>query len=727
MCKIDAVYATVSLDEKIDPLERFEQALDESLISGNFRALLIKHFSANWPEALGNIESIEQVLRAVSVSENDQDKLMLFASMDPISSRLRRAMWHIADDISAAHRYPLFIFIMDAAREFSRSSPFDLYESNIAGAIGVSKAKLLQFAFGNDYLSDNFFNAQALKGINSEERTFKLWRFFCETTKSVNDFALHLSQGDLCLTPEELLEFINSSLFEGPPTEQTYRLLRGFEFLKRWMKFDAKSGIYHCSSGLFFRKFSYELSTLGSGTSDESTSIRQWRRDLEKDIELAFLINFDVATATDDAKQLWAEKMEQHFNSFGSDWIAYSGLPHETRQQRCLEENRAYFDSLNSKLTLLQRDAWIKFTINDFINDALNNPQSIIDKLASYGKWCFGNTYKPWKSLFIATLERLNIEQQLVVLSHHAPFPMLPKSLQQTDTAPFWQEHRAWWNSLLLSLKTRDGFTKSLLPKWTIAAWPNGSSSELLPDIDNCIGYLRGVVNKSGASEAQSQVVQHQLKTLLGYLDSKIPEKSLKHRLMLMRASQIPLADEGLNYRQQLKEAEWYSPLREVSKVQFGKVTGPCNLSEMEQSLEAFYTNFSKAVADFCLSRLRLRKGEKALDGKYEPAQCTEPSYRWRQGYLKALLEIGLDLSGEVHKTVNFVKDCDPDPDVREVAKEVYKSVRRQSSSPKTSVDLMRGLIAAEWWLLMCQRQELELEIDHAAALNTRRKLLRNP
>lgn len=611
MCKIDAVYATVSLDEKIDPLERFEQALDESLISGNFRALLIKHFSANWPEALGNIESIEQVLSAVSGSENDLDKLMLFASMDPITSRLRRAMWHIADDISAAHRYPLFIFIMDAAREFSRSSPFDLYESNIAGALGVSKAKLLQFAFGNDYLSDNFFNALALKGINSEERTFKLWRFFCETTKSVNDFASHLSQGDLCLTPEELLEFINSSLFEGPPTEQTYRLLRGFEFLKRWMKFDAQAGIFHRLNDLFFSKLRRELSVLQSlgcnSVSEESDQIRQWLRDLEKDIELAFLINFDVTTETDDTKQLWSEKMEQHFITFGSDRLAHSDLPNETRQQRSLEEDRAYLDTLILKLTPVQRDVWLQFSIDNFISDALNNVPSTLQKFDGYGRWCFGNTYNPWKSLFIGTLERLSIEQQLVVLSHHTPFPMLPKSLQQADTAPFWQEHQAWWNSLLLSLRTRNDFTKSLLPKWTIAAWPKCSSLELLPDIDNCIGYLRGVVNKSGASEAQSQVVQHQLKTLLVYLDSKIPEKSLKHRLMLMRASQIPLADEGLNYRQQLKEAEWYSPLREVSKVQFVKVTGPCNLSEMEQSLEAFYTNFSKAVAYFCLSRLRLR------------------------------------------------------------------------------------------------------------------------
>ena len=725
MCKIDAAFAAISLDEKIHPIERFTQALDESATGGNFRALLLKHFSANWRDELGTIESIEQILRAVNVSEDDLEKLISFIVMEQINSKLIRAMWHIADDISATHRYPLFIFIIDAARELSNSSPFDLYGSNLAAAMGIAKTTLLRFVFGNDYITESFFNAKALKGLHPDERTEKLWHFFCETTKSKN-CASDTSGSELSLTPEELLALIDSE--EGPPTEQTHRLLKGFDFLKCWMEFDAQAGIYHCSNGLFFRKFEYELSIFLGGTHDESARIRQWCRGLKKDIELAFLSNFEVATASDDVKQLWAEKMERHFISFGSDRIAYSDFTDETCKQRCLEEDWAYLDALILKLTPAQRDVWIQFSIDNFVTDSLNNVASYSQKFDDYGRWCFGNTYTAWKSLFIATLEGLSIEQQLVVLSHRMLFPQLPKSVEQAaDVSQCLQEHDAWWNSLLLGIKARDDFTKSLLPKWIIAVWSKCSSSELLPDIDNCIGYLRGVVNKPVTSEAQSQVVQHQLKTLLGYLDSQSPEKSLKHRLMLMRASQIPLADEGLNYRWQFKDAEWYSPLSELSKALFVKETGPCNLLEMEQAQTVFYTRFSKAVADFCLSRLRLRKGEKALDGKYEQAQCTELSAIWRQGYLKALSEIGLDLDGQVHQTVNFVKENDPDPDVRTIAKEAYKSVRRQSSSPRTYVDYVRGIVAAEWWLLMCQRQSLELDIDQAAALNTRRKLLRNP
>lgn len=727
MCKIDAAFAAISLDEKIDPLERFTQALDESLISHNFRALLIKHFSANWSEILGNITSVEHLLDAVSTSENDLAKLISFVTNDSISFRLRHVMRYVLDDSQSVNSYPLFLFVVDAAREFSNGSPFDLYYSNLAAAMGVAKTTLLRLVFGIDYITDYFFNAEALKGLHPDERTEKLWRFFCETTKSVNNSVSDTTPSELYLTPEELLALIDSEV--GPPTEQTHRLLKGFDFLKCWMEFDAKAGIFHRSYGLFFSKLHIELSALEPLVSRENSHhFRQWCRGIKKDIELAFLSNVDVATATDDIRKLWAEKMEQHFSSFGSDWIAYSDFTDETCKQRCLEEDRAYLNALILKLTSTQRDVWIQFSIDNFVTDSLNNVASLSQKFDDYGRWCFGNTYTAWKSLFIAALDRLSIEQQLVVLSHHMLLPQLPKSVEQAAGVCFFlQEHVAWWNSLLLGIKAKDGFTKSLLPKWIIAVWSKCSSSELLPDIDNCIGYLRGVVGKSGASEAQSQVVQHQLKTLLGYLDSKSPEKSLKHRLMLMRASQIALADEGLNYRQQFKEAEWYSPLRELSKVQFAKMTGPCNLLEMEQAQAAFYKSFSKAVADFCLSRLRLRKGEKALNGNYEQAQCTEPSPIWRQGYLKALSEIGLDLDGQVHQTVNFVKENDPDPDVRTIAKEVYKSVRRQSSSPQTYVDYARGIIAAEWWLLMCQRQGLELDIDHAAALNTRRKLLRNP
>ena len=78
----------------------------------------------------------------------------------------------------------------------------------------------------------------------------------------------------------------------------------------------------------------------------------------------------------------------------------------------------------------------------------------------------------------------------------------------------------------------------------------------------------------------------------------------------------------------------------------------------------------------------------------------------------KALAELGLDLNGQVHKTVNFTKKSDPNEDVRAIASECYKAVRRHAKKDSSVQDIKRSIIAAEWWLLMCQRTELGHEID---------------
>ena len=91
------------------------------------------------------------------------------------------------------------------------------------------------------------------------------------------------------------------------------------------------------------------------------------------------------------------------------------------------------------------------------------------------------------------------------------------------------------------------------------------------------------------------------------------------------------------------------------------------------------------------------------------------------------LTELGIDLGGKVHKTVNFTKKSDPEEGVREIAEECYKAVRRHAKKNPSIQDIKRSIVAAEWWLLMCQRHELDLEVNHEEALKTRRNLMRNP
>ena len=66
MCRIDANFSNLSLDEKSDPYERFIQALDESGIRGHLRSLLTEHFSDNWNHVFGPAYDLEDALNSVS-------------------------------------------------------------------------------------------------------------------------------------------------------------------------------------------------------------------------------------------------------------------------------------------------------------------------------------------------------------------------------------------------------------------------------------------------------------------------------------------------------------------------------------------------------------------------------------------------------------------------------------------------------------------------------------
>lgn len=732
MCKIDAAFADLSLDEKTTPEERFKQALDESTVSNTLGALLTKHFATNWRESLGEITSIEKALAATKPFENDLEKLVAFLKSDALRSKLSFAVTRVLQDISINEYPPIFEFAIKASRLFCGDSPFCLYESELGRELGLGNMLFVSIVYGNDYFTDDFFKTPTLESLSPEKRTDKLWRYFCaivrpsEHTHRVQPIELRLNENDL-------LAILSTHSHEGPPTKQTDRFLHGMEFLMAWIKYDAQSGLMHTVQNPVFVQITIMLHDLESLAAkvqgdEHEAQFHSWSREQRRNLELQCFTNVDLSNASHDIRNQWAEGLEVHYNSYSSDWLELAYLPHNEQNERHLANQQVYLNELITKLSPLQHEVWMQCTIDRDINDTLEDiDYKAIRRLEKQCKWCFGATYKPWQSLFLKSLQALSMEQQLNVLSFVAPFPDFPSSVDADEVNAFWREHKQWWNKLFFDLVTRNDFPKHLLPIWTIAARNNRSASELQSYIDNSIGYLRGELSKVNSSESQFKVYQTQLATLLGWMDEVNQQKSLRHRLMLMRTSQVSLADESLNYRNGQADSLWYKPLRELCRdfFHFERRTNP--EPHLVTALETFYTEISKQIAEFCLSRLRLRKGEKASDGQYDSTQTVEPSSAWRQGYLKALSEIGFDLNGQVHKTVNFVKQSDSDPDVRSTAKETYKTVRRQSSPTQTLEDLKRGIIAAEWWLLLCQRQELKLPIDYDAAVQTRRKLLRNP
>lgn len=732
MCKIDAAFAGISLDEEIIPEKRFLQVLDESTVSETLSALLTKHFATNWRESLGEVTSIEKALAATKPFESDLQKLKAFLKSDAFTFKLNVAIARCLQDSSMNTRHPIIEFAIDAARAFFGNSPFSLYESELGRELGLGNMHFVSVVYGNEYFTDDFFNTPTLHALKPEERTDKLWRYF-NAIVSPSEHTHRIQPSELRLTENDLSAILSVQFHEGPPTKQTYRFLKGMDFLRAWIKYDAQSGLMNTIQNQFFDQVAimfYDLqSTAEHFQGDErEAQFQSWLKMQRRILELLCFSNVDLSNASLDIQNQWAEGLEAHYNSYASDVRQFAHLSDNEFRERYFTDQQVYLDELLTKLSLLQCEAWMQYTINKDIKDALeNSANSAILTQGRQEKWCFGVNYKSWQPLFLKSLQALSIDQQLNVLSCSAPFPSFPSNVNADDVNAFWREHKQWWNNLLLDLVSRRDFPKHLLPIWTIAARNSRSTSELQYYIDNSIGYLRGELSKVKSSDTQFKIYQTQLATLLGWMDEVNQQKSLRHRLMLMRSSQVPLADESLNYSNSQADSLWYKPLKVVCRdfFHFERRINP--EPHLVNALEAFYLEISKQVADFCLSRLRLRKGEKANEGQYDSTQAVEPSSAWRQGYLKALSEIGYDLNGQVHKTINFVKQSDPDPVVRATAKEAYKVVRRQSSPTQTLEDLKRGIIAAEWWLLLCQRQELKLSINDNAAVQTRRKLLRNP
>jgi hypothetical protein len=427
----------------------------------------------------------------------------------------------------------------------------------------------------------------------------------------------------------------------------------------------------------------------------------------------------DLTRADDHLVEQWASQLNSCFNSLS---FRYPDILKQSPEERNATESE-YLKLLCSQLTDHQIEAWIQWSIRRDIESVLSQSGGLLPSREFPGdksrKWWASEYQALWKARFEEELNSRDIETKLIVLS--GALCRLPHEAAA-------REYLVWWDGLLEGLIHDPEFPPSLIPQWAIIAADRLDKELVTPYIDKSLGLLRAELS-SGAQPYHHK----QLEELLNKLSFFKPSKALRHRLMLMRSSNTPFSDESIsrfNPVHSEKAIVWYLPLREVARDRFSRtmqLSRPQSREESEQAEMACYETFAHELVEFCLSRLRLRKGEKPKDSKYDASQVTEKSPTWRQGYLKALLELSVDPSGKAHKTVYFTKQFDPDESVRAVAKECYRAVRREAKKNRSIQDFKRGLIAAEWWLLMSQRLELNLNVNHEEALKTRRNLLRNP
>ena len=726
MCRIDAPFGNITFDEKNDPKERFVQALDEFEIQGSLRTLLIKHYSDNWKSVFKSTAKLEEILANTKQHDSEVEKCIaiLLSQKSTIlnSISLNSGMYKLPVNDKA-----IIGFLNDVAQTYYPNSPYGLFK-DVMNKVVSHYSLFVSWLYGEDYcFSKDFFDDKSLNALKEHERTHILWDYFNDIAEQFYD-ETHLLK--------ELTSIAALNTIPGPPSKNSLKIIRSFNFVKEWVKFDSQAGrlSYYWHDFTYYNSPLSKIQNLISNefpTNEESWNLlNSWFNEVEREFKKLLYLNADLSHASVSDVNEWARGLDNYLNHIAR----HSSVNQLTREEDNARKDKELIE-LCSELTAYQLNCWIKWSIN-------NDFRSVLDSKQQRSAYPFSGSRITrlkkeyldfWKDAFLQEFNELDVEDQLSIISSTMPDP-------QRCYSGFlgYSDDFNWLSELFHNLVKSDKFPKKLMPNWTVLAIAKNelNREQLLPYIDKSIGVLRGELSKVEASEEDLKVYHEQLERILTTLDISNPTKAQRHRLLLMRSSTVPFSDETISKARGLFNREniskWYDSLNYLADTQLAyqvngnkAVTGENHL----QFKNDFYVNFSHELSEFFLSRLRLRRGEKAKDGEYDSSQVVEQSSIWRQGYLKALTELGFDLNGKVHKTVNFTKKSDPNEDVRSIASECYKAVRRHAKKNPSVQDLKRGIIAAEWWLLLCQRRELlgPESVDHEAALKTRRNLMRNP
>ncbi|MGE6793988.1 hypothetical protein ACQKFS_18425 [Pseudomonas guineae] len=720
MCRIDAEFGKYDLDEKADPSERFIQALDEYEVVGQLRSLLTNHFATTWQHVFSSANRLEEALDLARSQATTEGQAAAVISSGPLAERLRAQLLFVLIHKDVTGRtLETLDFAKDVAQTVFPHSPYKLFKKLKPDS---QYGWFITALYGNEYfLHSAVFDDPALIAEGEWERVRVLWSCLPAWSHDEQQIPTELAS---ILSPDAkaLISVASTQRHAGPPTPAAHQWLQRVRFLEAWVKSDAAAGRLRNPYKGVFQKLYTELESLRSdleaprsGDSDVKAlceSATNWLNDLERQLKETLAIHMDLTNADEGQLADWASQLDQCF--------LQRTAQHPSEEWDAAEQQ--YLRRLLSLLTSDKAEAWVQQSVHSDVIATLQSRQNSFPTLSVQRstKWWASDYAATWQTKFEDRIHGLDAPDALTVLS--CRLFRLPSEAVSRELHP-------WWNSLLEKLIHDPEFPLALTPQWTVAAIDRLSDEVVLPYIDKSLGLLR-----SRLSNAAEPDLNNQLFALLNRLSHLDPRKALRHRLMLMRSSYLPFADESLSRFSSLhsdKAVSWYSPLSELARNFHAKKlngTPYVDRQECEAAELEIYQSFALDLIDFCLSRLRLRKGEKKPeDERYADSQVTEQSAIWRQGYLKALLEVGLDPNGKAHKTLFFTRQFDPDESVRDVAKEAYRAVRRETNSRKSVQDFKRGLIAAEWWLLMSQRRALDLPIDPEGALKTRRNMMRNP
>ncbi len=728
MCGIDSLFNSTSLYEKTGTAERLLQALDERGATGVFRQLIEKHFLESWPNELGPIVKIEDALNRAREFALLPDKISAF--VQSIAGSTPDGWMHLNFNLKPVgpirqllqyheKRFPgRAAFAREVATQVFSETPYGFYQCfkpEHSSFVGFILFYAPTYYDKPCHLTSLLFNDPQL-AEKGAVRSEILWSIF-----------EYMAQGSATFS-YSLMELFRCDSLSNVPTLETHLFAEAFDYLCAWLETDAPSRGYSYSSDLLarFEIFLHDFRGLTEDCCGE-----------KEDAE-------DALSPND-----WAEKwLNEKRYAFKKAWccnLNLEGLSEDEFNVWALQSYECYLPLCNdlSEERVARLLAW---GIEEDLKKLLDSKSGNLLLSSMHSRVWYLSVYREaWRSQFIVSLNALPIAERLSVCGLRIwgwgnirvsdcqlpKYVTLPNGFSKENENGVYYEFRVeeadcvWWDTILRSLPDADDFSKELLPYWTLKAlFRFGYSEDLALPADKSLGIIRGCLGSSDV-----ELTTEDIDKFFKILECFSPEKAVRHRLLLLRNSQHSYATENLESdRSCLCPKAMSEILKEMAHSYIAETRDrSLSLEEWKSEERQFLSSVRAWVAQFCLSRLKLRKGEKAGKDVYRPEQVVESSAIWRKAYIRALEELGVDLQGKVHKTINFTRKSDPAEDVREVAKICYKAVRRGHNKSESAEDIRRGLSAAYWWLLLAQRHSLGLPINQEEAVKTRRRLLRRP
>lgn len=195
--------------------------------------------------------------------------------------------------------------------------------------------------------------------------------------------------------------------------------------------------------------------------------------------------------------------------------------------------------------------------------------------------------------------------------------------------------------------------------------------------------------------------------------------------LLALRSLSVPAVNSGLRYWREVHELEddqppepWRWVPDQIAQMFHGYLR---NIQADDPLLETFREDF----ASYCLSRLKTRKDTtREGDDPVTDLDMVEKDPAWRRCYVRAVRELRVNPKGRGHHVLHWLKDHDPDEEVREAARSGYKELRHDTSLP-AGVSPRRPIFAAFWWIRQAHLLALGREVHPSKAQRTRRKEIR--